>query len=100
MKMTEKQEMVISASYDNKSIEHAFKKAKKLPGIADMSDPHYKLIFGQEEEIYFLWLHEDQGTIMNFKDTHAIYILPEFAVEKVNDIFKKVEETRSVEDAH
>lgn len=84
----EKNELVISDSKDIRVIRVAFKKAKKLPGIADMADPHYKVIVGDNEELYFLWLHEKQGTIMNLKDTHTIYSLSEPSVGKLNEILK------------
>ncbi|MFS0862250.1 hypothetical protein [Fredinandcohnia sp. 179-A 10B2 NHS] len=66
-------EFVITDKNDIELFNTAFKSAKKLPGIVDMADPHYKVFLG--EETYFLWISKDSGTIMNTVDTHTIYSL-------------------------
>jgi hypothetical protein len=62
----------------------AFKNAKKDPGIVDMADPEYKVEFGKES--YFLWVSEENGTIMNLNDTHTIYSLPKSSAKSINDL--------------
>ncbi|WP_226683235.1 hypothetical protein [Sutcliffiella horikoshii] len=64
-----------------KTIQDAFLNANKEPGVADMSDPHYKLRLGANS--YYLWIHKSSGTIMNRKDTHIIYSLSEEAAQGV-----------------
>ncbi|WP_246943326.1 hypothetical protein [Bacillus pinisoli] len=53
----------------------AFRMANQEPGIVNMADPHYRVKIG--EESYFLWIHEEQGTIMNWNDTNTIFTLSE-----------------------
>ncbi|TWT05350.1 hypothetical protein FQV26_12975 [Planococcus sp. CPCC 101016] len=59
----------------------AFKKAQKEPGIVDMVDPEYKVEFG--EESYYLWISEEQGTIMNLEDTNTIYTFSKNSAETI-----------------
>jgi len=33
--------------------------------------------------MYFLWISENYGTIMNIEDTHTIYTLPETSASEV-----------------
>ncbi|KIL51602.1 hypothetical protein KP77_11140 [Jeotgalibacillus alimentarius] len=61
-----------------------FNNAKKEPGIVDIADPEYQVQIG--EESYYLWIKEEQGTIMNVNDTHTIYSLSKNSVEKVYDL--------------
>ncbi|RJE86158.1 hypothetical protein D3P07_18935 [Paenibacillus sp. 1011MAR3C5] len=47
-------------------------------GIVNMADPHYKVDLG--EQVYFLWIEEDRGTVMNVQDSHTIRTLtPKYA---------------------
>lgn len=64
----------------------AFKTAKKQPGIVDMAAPEYKVEFG--EETYFLWISEEQGTIMNSNDTHTIFTLSKSSAKIINELLK------------
>ena len=58
--------------------ENAIKTAEKIPGISDAISPHYKVELN--DETFFLWLGDGQGSIMNVKDTHTVYELtPESA---------------------
>jgi hypothetical protein len=65
-------------------IQEAVDNAEKQPGIVDMADPEYKIEIG--EEIYFLWVDEKSGTIMNTEDTHTIYSLSENSIKQVNEL--------------
>ncbi|AMQ05793.1 MULTISPECIES: hypothetical protein [Sporosarcina] len=51
-------------------------------GIVNMVNPSYRFDLG--EESYSLWISEDNGTIMNTKDTHTIYRLSTSSVQEVN----------------
>lgn len=62
----------------------AFNNAKKEPGIVDIADPEYQVQIG--EESYYLWIREEQGTIMNVNDTHTIYSLSKNSAAKVYDL--------------
>lgn len=59
----------------------AFSNAVKQSGVADMVDPNFKVDLG--EEIYFLWINDGSGTIMNTEDTHTIYSLSEKSAKEV-----------------
>ena len=65
-------------------IHKAFKGAKKNTGAADMADPHYKVDLGGR--IYFLWIREDSGTIMNVGNTRTTYGLSKRSAGKVYGI--------------
>lgn len=72
---------------DSEVVSHlvkAFKKAKKEPGVVDMVDPHYKVEFG--EESYYLWIHKEQGTIMNLDDTNFIYTLSQSSAKTIYEL--------------
>lgn len=56
-------------------------------GIVNMTNPQYKFTLG--EESYFLWISEDNGTIMNTKDTHTIYSLSNSSIKEVNEFVNK-----------
>lgn len=72
---------------DIKILEDAFRSAVKQDGSADMSDPEYKIDFG--EDIYYLWITETAGTIMNLVDTHTIYTLSELSAQSVFELFER-----------
>lgn len=74
-------EKTLTNQEDIKTIQDAFLNADEEPGVADMSDPHFKLLVGADS--YYLWIHETSGTIMNRKDTHVIYSLSQEAAEDV-----------------
>lgn len=59
----------------------AIKDATLVPGIVNMTKPHYK--FRLDEESYSLWLTEDNGTILNQKDRNTIYNLSPMSLEKL-----------------
>jgi hypothetical protein len=63
---------------------NAFMNAKKEQGIVDMSEPDYKVEFG--EESYYLWVSGEQGTIMNINDTHTIYTLSKSSAKTINEL--------------
>lgn len=69
---------------DIKTLEEAFRSAVKQDGTADMSDPEYKIDFG--EDVYYLWIAESSGTIMNLIDTHTTYTLPEQSAKSVFEL--------------
>ena len=63
-----------------------------------MDDPQYKVELG--EETYFLWIHEESGTIMNTKDTHTIYSLSDPSVKKVSELIQgKLSEAEKINEA-
>lgn len=51
----------------------AFKNAKKQPGIVNMAAPDYKVKLGSAS--YFLWISEEQGTMINVDDTNTIFTI-------------------------
>ena len=59
----------------------------KEPGIVNMANPQYKFSLG--EELYFLWITVDNGTIMSTKDTHTIYSLSSSSIKEVNGFVNK-----------
>lgn len=62
----------------------AFKKTRKVPGVADVADPQYKVEFG--EDVYYLWLGEEKGSVMNVNDTHTLYTLSKRATKTIGKI--------------
>ncbi|MFE7064043.1 hypothetical protein ACFVAD_18075 [Sutcliffiella sp. NPDC057660] len=76
--------MEITNPEDIKILEEAFRSAVKQDGSADMADPEYKIDFG--EDVYYLWITETSGTIMNLIDTHTIYTLSEQSAQNVFEI--------------
>jgi hypothetical protein len=72
---------------DIKIIEEAFRSAVKQEGSVDMSDPEYKIDFG--EDVYYLWIVETSGTIMNLIDTHTIYTLSEQSAQNVFELIER-----------
>lgn len=81
-------EKTLTNKEDIKIIQDAFLNANKEPGVADMSDPHYKLLVGDNS--YYLWIHESSGTIMNRKDTHVIYSFSEEAAQGVYKLLDSI----------
>lgn len=77
----------ITNQEDIKILEDAFRIAVKQDGIADMSDPEYKIEFG--EDVYYLWITETSGTIMNLVDTHTIYTLTELSAQSVFELIER-----------
>lgn len=53
----------------------AISRADKLQGIADVIDPDFQLDFGGKT--FYLWVSEDQGSVMDESDTHTLYTLKE-----------------------
>jgi hypothetical protein len=68
------------------TINDAFINANQNPGIANMAHPRYKVEIGKE--IYFLWIVESSGVIMNANDTHTTYSLTYASAKKVYDLLK------------
>ncbi|MDE5413312.1 hypothetical protein [Alkalihalobacterium chitinilyticum] len=62
-------------------IQKAFNQANKEPGIVDITDPQYRVEWG--ENSYFLWISENSGTIMNTTNTHTIYSLTKAGAQEV-----------------
>ncbi|MEQ6358049.1 hypothetical protein ABNX05_25990 [Lysinibacillus sp. M3] len=68
--------------------EKAVSKSKKEPGVVNIAtEPQYQ--FSSGKEIYFLWITEASGTIMNTKDTHTIYTLSSNSVKEVYEFVNK-----------
>lgn len=53
----------------------AISRADKLQGVADVIDPDFQVDFGGKT--FYLWISEDQGSVMDESDTHALYTLKE-----------------------
>ena len=51
----------------------AISRADKLQGVANVVDPDFQLDFGGKT--FYLWVSEDQGSVMDESDTHALYTL-------------------------
>lgn len=66
----------ITNTEDVKFIKKTFRKSKKIPGIADVTDPDYFIKINNNE--YYLWVSEDveEGSIMKKNDSHTIYTIP------------------------
>ncbi|WP_417897688.1 hypothetical protein ABN702_15515 [Bacillus haimaensis] len=79
--------MEITNPEDIKTLEEAFRSAVKQDGTADMSDPEYKIDFG--EDVYYLWISESSGTIMNLVDTHTTYTLSEQSAQSVFELVER-----------
>jgi hypothetical protein len=79
--------VTIADSNDVRIFKKAVETAMKEPGIADMSDPMYKVTVGKES--YFLWLINGHGTIMNTKDTQTIYSLLDQPTKALEQLFTK-----------
>lgn len=59
--------------------------AVKIEGTVNMSAPHAKIIHSNDS--YFLWFNlDDTATLMNTKDTHAIYTI--FGVGKIKEMLE------------
>ncbi|WP_318508791.1 hypothetical protein [Bacillus sp. T3] len=83
----EENSVAFTDSLDIKIFTEAVKTAVEQPGIANMSDPMYKVTVG--EESYFLWLINGDGTIMNTNDTHTIYSLLDPSTNAIDQLFMK-----------
>lgn len=85
--VVENSQIEITNPEDIKILEEAFRSAVKQDGSADMSDPEYKIDFG--EDVYYLWITETSGTIMNLVDTHTIYALSEQSAQGVFELIER-----------
>lgn len=83
-KENENRNIVITESDEIEIVKAAINSAQKLPGIVNMADPPYKIEI--EEESYFLWLSKGDGSIMDVKDTHTLYILSNESVTQLNEL--------------
>ncbi|WML45435.1 hypothetical protein [Neobacillus sp. PS3-40] len=72
-------------SKDIRILKEAVKTAVKEPGIANISNPIYKVTLGGD--FYFLWLINGHGTVMNTKDTHTIYSLLDESTRAIEQLF-------------
>ncbi|MFT4414746.1 hypothetical protein ACLM5H_12880 [Fredinandcohnia humi] len=77
---------VITNKEDIEMFVTAISTAKEEPGIVDMIDPQYKVEVG--EDLYFLWVSEDSGTIMNLENTHKVFTLSKSSAEKIHEYLK------------
>lgn len=71
---------------DVQQIVDAFRSGKQEAGIVNMADPDYKVVIGKES--YYLWISDEHGSIMNIKDTHTIFSLPENSVVNLKKLLK------------
>lgn len=76
--------LVIEDTETIEMIKEAIDNSEKQPGLVNMSDPEFRMIIG--EEIYFLWVDEKSGTIMNLKDSHTIYSLSDNSIKQINGL--------------
>lgn len=75
------------AESDVKLFQKAVKTANKVPGIVNMGSANYKFKLG--DDLYFMWLSEESGSLMNAKDTHSLYAM---TVGSSREIWKYVSE--------
>lgn len=72
---------------DIKLFQKAVETANKVPGIVNMAPANYKFKLG--DDLYFMWLSEESGSLMNSKDTHSLYTI---TVGSSKEILKYVSE--------
>ncbi len=77
--LKEKDEIAIFSKAVNDAIQQ--------PGIVDMINPQYTFSLGDES--YSLWITEDNGTIMNAKDTHTVYRLSTSSTKEANEFVNR-----------
>lgn len=66
---------------------NAFNNGNRVPGIADVVDPKYKVELG--DQTYFLWIHQDSGSMMKTDDTNALYTLTKSSARKIYELLKE-----------
>lgn len=59
----------------------AISRANKVSGIADVTDPNFKVEFGEKE--FYLWVSADHGSVMDEADTHTLYTLEQKDAEQL-----------------
>lgn len=70
----------------------AFKSAKKIAGVLDVTVPNYDVSFVNDNgksQGYHLWLSEQAGMIMRVNDTNTGYKLSKESVQELNTIMEK-----------
>lgn len=77
---------IITEAEVRQQLKQAVERAEKLPGIADMMNPNYK--FDLDGDMYFLWISEESGVIMNTLNTHTVYTLQLEDVKEVHHLLK------------
>ncbi|MEC5424730.1 hypothetical protein QGM71_14680 [Virgibacillus sp. C22-A2] len=65
----------------------AISDSNKEQGISYIAYPEYT--FSLAEESYFLWVTENNGRIMNTKDTYTIYSLSDSSLKEVKEVIDK-----------
>ena len=73
---------------DEQTIElfaEAILRADKVPGVADVVDPNFKVGFGEQE--LYVWIAEDHGSVMDAADTHTLYTMEERDAERLYSFF-------------
>ncbi|MGD6830587.1 hypothetical protein ACQCT5_00400 [Sutcliffiella halmapala] len=69
---------------------NAFETAKRESGTADMADPQYKVILG--DNTYYMWLPEEAGNMygsfMDVTDTHTLYVLSRQYTDELVGVLK------------
>ncbi|MCA1030818.1 hypothetical protein LCL95_07290 [Bacillus timonensis] len=82
-----KERIVVTDSKIMNTIKEALQTAEMEPGIVNLANPHFKIVF--KNETYFLWITGESGIIMNAKDTHIIFTLSKQAISDLNEIIKE-----------
>lgn len=59
----------------------AISRANKVSGIADVTDPNFKVEFGEKE--FYLWVSAGHGSVMDEADTHTLYTLEQKDAEQL-----------------
>lgn len=88
-------DLELKKSEEIEVFEKALSDSKKEPGIVNMTNPQYQFSLG--EDLYFLWIKEEYGTIMNTKDTNTIYTLSSSSVKEVYE-FVNINQSQKVEE--
>lgn len=79
---------IIESDSRNESILlNAVNQASKINYTPD-NVPHPKYQFNIKDESYFLWIAENEGRIMNTKDTFTMYTLSNSSLSEIKDIIK------------
>ncbi|MER1985356.1 MAG: hypothetical protein ABS949_03050 [Solibacillus sp.] len=83
-----KKETVIlyTTEQDVAVFEQAVEDAIQLPGIVDVYSPMY--LFEAASKSYYLWLHEEGGSLMDVADTHTIYQLTEQSATTLKELLQ------------
>lgn len=76
--------LTITNTQEIEDLVRAFNKAKKVSGVVDVANPDYFVEAG--EDSYFLWIEQDQGSIMHEDDSHTLYSFSKKSAKTVYEL--------------